>query len=131
MKRLAIALLLIAASCQTAKSPTSVQMTAGDVQHVVICWLKIPGDETARKSLIDATRSFADIRGVTSVRVGRVLPSTRPVVDSSYDVGIVMTFKDTAAMADYESDPKHLAAVRDVLKPFVARYVIYDFIDGK
>ena len=49
----------------------------GTVTHVVICYLKQPGDPAARQKLIDASKEFRQIPGVQDVRVGKVLPSTR------------------------------------------------------
>lgn len=68
---------------------------------------------------------------MTSVRVGSVLPDTRPTVDSSFDVALMMTFTDEAALRAYATHPQHVKIVNEVIKPLVARYVAYDFIDGK
>jgi hypothetical protein len=101
------------------------------VDHVVICWLKKPGDTEAQRELIQASRDFQKtIPGLVRVRAGTSLPSTRPVVDSSYDVGIVMTFRDERSLRGFEHHPAHLAAVEKTLKPLVARFVVYDFIDA-
>jgi hypothetical protein len=109
-------LVLLLVSCQEAH-----------VTHVVVCWLKNPGDEQARQQLIDDSKSFTKIPGIVQVSTGRVLPSTRPAVDSSFDVAIVMKFKDENALKNYAQHPIHLAAVERTLKPLVARYVIYDY----
>src|SRR5262249_47453933 len=109
-------LLLLLVSCQQAS-----------VTHVVVCWLKNPGDEQARQQLIDDSKSFTRIPGIVSVSAGRVMPSTRPSVDSSFDVAIVMKFKDEEALKNYAQHPIHLAAVERTLKPLVAKYVIYDY----
>jgi len=109
-------LVLLSLSCQQAR-----------VTHVVVCWLKTPGDEHARQQLIDDSKSFTRIPGIVNVSAGRGLPSTRPAVDSTFDVAIVMKFKDEAALAEYSHHPIHLAAVERTLKPLVAKYVIYDY----
>ena len=109
---------LIAVSCQSTP-PAS-------VSHVVICWLKTPGDESARQRIIDETHTLAKIPGIVSITAGRPIPSTRPVVDSSYDVGIVMTFRDEAALRAYETNPIHIKARDEVLRPLASRFLIYD-----
>jgi hypothetical protein len=101
------------------------------VTHVVVCWLKTPGDASARQQLITDSKSFTKIPGIVAVSAGPSLPSTRQSVDSSFDVAIVMKFKDEAALASYGQHPVHLAAVERTLKPLVAKYVIYDYIEGK
>ena len=99
---------------------------AGQVNHVVICWLKDPGNEAQRQQIIDRSNDFKKIPGVISVRAGRAIPSTRPVVDSTFDVALVVTFKDEAAMRAYDRNPIHVKAVNEVLKPLAGKLVIYD-----
>jgi hypothetical protein len=100
------------------------------VTHIVVCWLKNPGDADARRQLIDDSKSFTKIPGVVCVSAGNVLPSTRPSVDSTFDVAVVMKFKDEKALASYASHPIHLQAVERTLKPLVAKYVIYDYVES-
>ena len=54
------------------------------------------------------------------------MPSTRPVVDSSFDVGLVITFTDEAALQAYETHPMHAAAVKGTLRPLAAKIQVYD-----
>ena len=128
-----LALVLLASACQTnPASPPSWSAkpqaaTAAGVTHVVLVWLKTPGDEAARQRVIDTSKTFATIPGVVSVTSGKALPSTRPVVDSSYDVAVVMGFTDEAALRAYDQHPTHKKAVDEVLKPLAAKLVIYDF----
>ena len=96
------------------------------VEHVVLCWLKEPGDAPAIDRIVQASRTFESIPGVVSVRPGRPVPSTRPVVDDSFDVGLVITFEDEAALHAYDQHPTHVKAVRDVLRPLAAKILIYD-----
>jgi hypothetical protein len=100
------------------------------VTHIVVCWLKNPGDADARRQLIADSKSFTKIPGVVAVSAGSVLPSTRPSVDSSFDVAVVMKFKDEKALASYASHPIHLQAVERTLRPLVAKYVIYDYVES-
>ena len=99
---------------------------AGQVTHVVLCWLKTPGDDAAARRIIQTSEDFRRLPGVLSVTAGRPVPSTRPVVDSTFDVGVVITFRDEAAMAAYESSPTHTRAVKEVLQPLTVKLKIYD-----
>jgi len=96
--------------------------------HVVLCWLHEPASEQARQRVIDASIAFERIPGVRSVSAGRPLPSIRPQVDGSYDVGIVMEFESPEALDAYLEHPEHQKATREVLRPLAARVVIYDFV---
>jgi hypothetical protein len=123
---------LIGCGKTTVNGRTSEELRhAPQVQHIVVCWLKQPGNAEARKKLIDASYDFRrSISGLTDVTAGAPLPSGRPNVDQSFDVAIVMSFKDVNALADYQSSPQHQNAVKEILRPLTSRVIIYDFVDG-
>ena len=100
----------------------------GGVSHVVLVWLKTPGDTVEVDKIIQASREFQRIPGVVAVHAGRPLPSTRPTVDDSFDVGVVIRFRDQAALAGYDQHPAHVRAVREVLGPAAAKVLIYDIV---
>jgi Stress responsive A/B Barrel Domain len=120
---LALALLLVPA-VQCAAAGTSVRIV-----HVVMVWLKEPGNAAQRARVIEATRGFASIPGVMEIRVGEPLPSQRATVDDSFDVGLYMTFSSQEALEGYLTNPEHQAAQETVLRPLVKRVLIYDFRD--
>ncbi len=124
------ALLVSAGSCRSLDRPPAKEQEQRQrerVTHVVLCWLKTPGDEAARRRVIEASHTFITMPGVVSVTAGTALLSTRPAVDPSFDVGVVMTFTDEAALRAYDAHPHHKRAVEEVLKPLVGKLVIYDF----
>ncbi len=100
------------------------------VTHVVVCWLKNPGDAAARARVVAGARELDRIPGVLRVQSGECIPSNRPAVVADYDVAVVMEFANERALRAYEQHPAHLAAVRDVLLPLVARYQVFDFVRG-
>jgi hypothetical protein len=112
---------------QTLSQRSSPIRAVDGVTHVVLCWLNQPGDAAARQRIIDASHSFAKIPGVAAVLTGTPLPSTRPVVDSSYDVAVVMAFDSEDALREYEQHPLHKRAVAEVLRPLSKRMLVYDF----
>src|SRR5438874_2369430 len=77
------------------------------ITHVVVCWLKEPGNDRRRNELIAASESFREIPGVIEVVAGPPLPSTRPAVDSTFDVAVVIRFRDQKALDDYEGHWRH------------------------
>ena len=101
----------------------------GKVAHIVFVWLKKPGDKAERQKLVDAAKMLKrEIPEVESVTVGEMLPSQRPVVDSTYDVGFVMRFADAAAMDRYEKSAVHQKAVKELLHPMAKKVQVYDFV---
>ena len=105
------------------------QYQKGSISHVVICYLKNKGSEADRQKVLLASRDLREIPGVYDVEVGWARPSDRPVVVGDYDVGIVVTFRDEAALKAYETHPKHVKVVKEVLEPLVAKFVVYDFVN--
>jgi len=117
--------MLAAAACACARPPG---VEPGRVSHVVLFWLNTPGDPQALQKLSEACLSFRETPGVREVVVGKALPSDRPVVDSSFDLGVVITFSGPEALRNYQQDPKHQRAVADLLKPLVKRIQVYDIV---
>ena len=103
------------------------KQTTHHVQHVVICWLKHPGNTEERERLIAASHQLAALPGVISVEAGQAIVGDRPMVDSSFDVGVVFTFSDEAALRAYERNPVHIQAVQETLLPLVEKILVYDF----
>ena len=99
------------------------------VVHVVLLWLKEPGNPEHRQRIVDATRGFETIPGVIDVRVGEVVTSDRPIVDDSFDVGLYLTFSSVDAMRTYLADNRHQHALREIFRPLSERYIVYDFHD--
>ena len=98
----------------------------GPIHHVVIAWLKKHGDEADRKKVLEACKGLEAIPGVVSVVGGAVLPSKRSVVDSSFDIGLVITVEDNKALSSYVKHPIHQKVLKETLKPLLERYVVYD-----
>jgi len=99
---------------------------SGQITHVVLFWLKRPGNTNDQNVLIRASRSFRRIKGVSNVRVGRSLPVERPV-EQPFDVGVVITFKDAGALKKFERNQRHQQLVETALRPLLRRYIIYNF----
>lgn len=96
--------------------------------HVVLLWLKEPGNQEHRQQFIDASRRFIDIPGVLDIRVGEVVMSDRKIVDDSFDVGLYVTVENEDALQNYLTHPIHIDVVNQV-KPNAKRFLVYDFID--
>ena len=99
------------------------------VVHVVMVWLKEPGNMVHRAQIIDGSKKLRDIPGVQDLRVGEVVPSERDVVDDSFDVALYMRFANEEAMHAYLSHPDHVNVVKEYFVPIMDRYKVYDFRD--
>jgi hypothetical protein len=119
---------LISVGCASASHPERGAMPAGTVTHVVIMYLNDRGDLTARSELIRAANTLRTIKGVQSAWAGRMLTSSNPVVDQSYDVAFVLTFADQEALEHYNNDPLHQQTKKQLLDRYVRKYLVYDFV---
>jgi len=127
MKR-TLLLLFLACTVGCATTSREIGKAGGEssVTHVVLCWLKQPGNSADRHKLIMESVRLEQIPGVANVLAGVPVPSTRPVVDSSYDVAFVITFRNESSLQSYQDHPIHKKAVSEVLRPLTAKILIYD-----
>jgi hypothetical protein len=94
--------------------------------HCVYFWLKPELTPAQRAEFRRGVESLKGIKSIESAAIGAPAGSTRrPVIDSSYDVALIVVCKDVAAEAAYQVDPLHLAFV-DKFKTFWTRVQIYD-----
>ena len=120
---LALALSLFLEACMSPPPP------GPHVTHVVLMWLQHPERAEDRAELIRAARSLRLIPGVLHVATGRVVPPVGPHSSQDFDLGVVVTFRDRAALRRYERDPRHSVALQRYLHPLVRRYEVYNLGD--
>ena len=101
---------------------------SGHVTHVVILWLKRPDNPADRNAIARASKSFREMPGVVNIEVGNSLPVRRSGIEERFDLSIVFTFRNQAALERFEKDPRHTAARNAVLKPLVKRYVVFNSV---
>lgn len=97
------------------------------LRHLVLCWLKEPGNVEHQNKIIAVTKSFREIPGVLDVQAGKSVPSDRSIVDDSFDVGILVVVDTKEALGEYLRHPLHDEAKKKILLPLVDRLVVYDF----
>ena len=107
--------------------PSVANSTDSRIVHVVLVWLKEPGNADHRAQVVEATRGFSTFPGVEEIRVGEPVPSQRSTVDDSFDIGLTIIFSSKEALETYLAHPEHKAAQRSILRPLVKKAVIYDF----
>ena len=93
----------------------------------MLFWLKRPGNVNDRNFLLRGLRILRRLRGVNDVRVGRPLPVDRPGAEQSFDLGVVIVFRNREALDKFEHDPRRGGALEAMLEPLVRRYAVYNF----
>jgi hypothetical protein len=76
--------------------------------HAVYFWLKRGAPETARAKLLKDCRDYlAKIPAARHLWAGPPAMTPRPVVDNTYDVGLLVAFDDRAGHDAYQDHPLH------------------------
>jgi hypothetical protein len=127
-RRVAIFLTCIALSLASS-STQAAAARSGQVTHVMLFWLKRPGNTDDENFLLRALRRLRRARGVSDLRVGRPLPVDRPGLEQSFDLGVVMTFRDREALEKFERDQRREQAIDAMLRPLVRQYTVYNFVN--
>ncbi len=96
------------------------------IEHIVIIWLKQPGNTHAQDTVIKASQALKIIPGVISLRSGKAVPSQRDIVDSSYDVALIISLTNKAALDAYLVHPTHRKLLKEIMTPLVDRIRVYD-----
>lgn len=98
------------------------------LSHAVIFWIKPEAPPDAAEMLLAGCYQYLkDLPGVVNFHAGKMVPSHRPVVDQTYQVGLNVIFADKAAEEAYQTHPSHLEFIEKVFKPLCHKAVIYDF----
>ncbi|MCF6249871.1 MAG: Dabb family protein [Methylococcaceae bacterium] len=98
------------------------------VTHVVMVWLKQPGNEQQRTAFIKASEQLNSLPGIVNRHVGVVVPSDRSIVDDTFDVAVTVTMESPMALKNYLNHPKHKKILQEKIKPLTNRVVVYDFM---
>ena len=119
--------LLTSTSCSTLQfGANASQAPKGSVSHAVFFWLKRPQDASQRQQVENALLRLRALPQVRSLSIGSALPSDRPVVDDSFDVGMIVDFASASDLHAYEAHPDHLKEVHGVLLPLTKKVQVYD-----
>lgn len=95
--------------------------------HVVIFWTDPKKPQAVDDLIQGALKWLKPIPGITHFHIGRMVPSQRPVVDSSYQVALNIVFESKKAQDNYQVHPMHVEFVEKAFKPNCAKCVVYDF----
>ena len=98
------------------------------VYHVVLIWLKTYRNEMRINKIISASKELKNIPGVLEASTGKVLRSSRVIVDDTFDVSIIIKFESKEYLKDYLVHPIHMKIANEVIKPLANKITVYDSI---
>ena len=96
------------------------------VYHIVLIWLKTYRNEMRINKIINASKELKNIPGVLEVTTGKVLRSSRVIVDDTFDVSVIIKFASKDYLNDYLVHPIHIKLANEVLKPLANKITVYD-----
>ena len=102
---------------------------SGQVTRVMLFWLKRSGNVDDQNFLMRGLRTLRRVRGVNDVRVGRSFKMERAGSQESFDLGVIVIFRDREALNKFERDPRRGAAIDAMLQPLVRRYIVYNLVN--
>ncbi len=95
--------------------------------HVVIFWTDPAQPDAANELIVGANKYLQPIPGLAQFHVGKMVGSTRPVVDQTYQVALNTVFASKQAQDDYQVHTLHLEFISKYVKPLVKKVAVYDF----
>lgn len=106
----------------------AMEQKSSQVVHHVFFWLKNPGSEADRKTLIEGLKTLSGIREVKKLLIGTPASTEkRDVVDNSYDVSELMYFDSVKDQDAYQIHPIHKAFV-EKYSHLWEKVVVYDML---
>lgn len=129
-RRLAFTVMVLCIAAFLAGCVTAPQSgKSGKLNHIGLFWLKEPGNVADRQKLIAAAHRFAqEIPEVQLLSVGQSIPQGSALLDTSFDICLIMQFDDQAAMDRYAKHPVHAQAAQEVFLPLSQKILFYDFV---
>jgi hypothetical protein len=101
-------------------------LLAAMLVHTVYFWLKPDLTPAQRADFRQGVESLGGIKSIEKIYIGTpAATEKRPVIDHSFDFGLTVLCKDTAAEKAYQVDPIHLAFVANH-KAKWTRVQVYD-----
>ena len=97
------------------------------LSHIVVFWTNPAYLGAADELLAGANKLLKDVPGVVQFHAGKMVPSSRPVVEQSYQIALNLTFANKPAEQAYQSHPKHTEFVEQYVQRLVKKVVVYDF----
>jgi hypothetical protein len=95
--------------------------------HVVIFWTDGANPSAPDELIVGINKYLKAVPGALHFHVGKMVPSHRPVVDQSFQVGLTISFPDKKTQDDYQTHPLHVEFIEKVFKHACKRVTVYDF----
>lgn len=120
-----VCITLLSCKCKNSQAPQK-ETPQASIDHIVFLWLQDSTDTALLDSIKLNSQRLDTIPGIISLTMGDAIESERPIVDDSFDLGLIFTFANTREMNEYISHPGHVDFVKKWVKPNSKKLLIYD-----
>lgn len=99
------------------------------ILHHVFFWLKNPDSKEDLNKLLEGARKLKKINTVKKIHIG--IPAETPpraIIDSSYNVSLLLIFDDISGQNIYQDHPLHQEFIKECSQLW-ERIIVYDSID--
>ncbi len=94
--------------------------------HHVYFWLHHKYDKQA---LLNGLQTLQSIEHIGQMHIGMPADTYRAVVDSSYDVSLLLLFESGAAEEAYQTHPVHEKFAHEIASVLCSKIVVYDSVN--
>jgi Stress responsive A/B Barrel Domain len=96
--------------------------------HHVFFWLHEPANNDALTRLIEGLKKLSAAKTIQTWHIGKPASTRREVIDSTYSVSWLLTFKNKADQDDYQTDPIHLKFIEEC-STLWSKVAVYDTVN--
>lgn len=96
--------------------------------HHVYFWLKNPGSQEDKATLVDGLRKLTAVETIETFHIGQPADTNREVIDRSYAVSWLLVFRNKADQDVYQVHPLHIKFVEECAHLW-EKVVVYDSVD--
>lgn len=97
--------------------------------HHVYFWLNNSDSAEDRAKLLEGLEKLSEVKTIRSFHIGKPADTNRDVIDRSYALSWMVTFKDKADQDSYQVDPIHLDFVKNYSHLW-SKVIVYDSVDA-
>lgn len=109
------------------KSSSNAESVDGPFVHTVYFWLNNPDSEADHDKLLEGLRMIEKIDLIQEGYIGVPAPTSRGVIDGSYDFSITFIFENMEDEQAYQTHPTHLEFVENYSNLW-NKVVVYDAV---
>jgi hypothetical protein len=116
----------LASTAFTKHNPLS---SANMFVHHVYFWLKNAGSKEDKARLLKGLQTLSTIEAIKMAHIGVPADTNREVIDTSYQLSLLLIFENRKDQDTYQNHPTHLQFVKDCSELWT-KVIVYDSVNA-